>query len=278
MLAGLLPYILLFALASCGESSLTSADDRDGGVSSSCSGTGDISGKVSDASDGSAISDATVTHVSSGDTDTTDGSGNYSFTGLSDGNHVFTFAQGTYTSQSVTVTIDCNETANGNVSLLNATLSTNKITIVLSWGTSPSDLDSHLYIPQTASSTYHRYYANKNTDTNIDAAPFSNLDYDHTGGTGPETITVRFQSSATDYPRTYRYFVNNYSHSNNGSNDHFKDSEAVVRVYKDGTLSNTFNVSTSDESNYWHVFDMSSNGTITSKNLYSDTIPDKIYE
>ncbi|VAW49088.1 hypothetical protein MNBD_GAMMA03-256 [hydrothermal vent metagenome] len=73
------------------------------------------------------------------------------------------------------------------------------ISIKLSWGEKPEDLDGHLAGP-----TERIYYDNKG---NLAEFPFMHLDVDNTESFGPEVITV-FKFSE---PGIYRYSVNNYS-------------------------------------------------------------------
>ncbi len=59
------------------------------------------------------------------------------------------------------------------------------IRIVLTWGATPSDLDSHLVGPTSGDSKFHVYYANDVYGSEVD------LDVDDTSSYGPETITIR---------------------------------------------------------------------------------------
>lgn len=80
--------------------------------------------------------------------------------------------------------------------------------IRLTWGTNPSDLDSHLTGPVSGSATrFHIYYSNQGTLT---GSPFAELDVDDTTSFGPEVTTInRFVAG------TYRYSVHHYSGSGN---------------------------------------------------------------
>ena len=78
--------------------------------------------------------------------------------------------------------------------------------IKLTWGSNPSDLDSHLTGPVDGSATrFHVYYSNSGSQT---AAPYAELDVDDVSSFGPEIITInRFT------PGVYRYSVHHYSGS-----------------------------------------------------------------
>ncbi len=73
------------------------------------------------------------------------------------------------------------------------------ITMKLTWGAAPSDLDSHLFTPSGA----EVYYSSKGS---LSAAPYAALDVDDTSSFGPEVVTINRLMVGT-----YRYFVVNYS-------------------------------------------------------------------
>lgn len=76
---------------------------------------------------------------------------------------------------------------------------TSGLTIRLAWGSSPSDLDSHLKGPNST----HVYFANPGT---LAAQPFAALDVDDVTSFGPEVITVAQLPMGTS-----EYFVHNFS-------------------------------------------------------------------
>ncbi len=75
------------------------------------------------------------------------------------------------------------------------------LSIKLTWGAQPLDLDSHLFVPNGS----HVFFSERGSLT---AAPFAGLDVDDVTGFGPEVVTV-----TRLYPGTYRYAVYNYSGS-----------------------------------------------------------------
>jgi hypothetical protein len=79
--------------------------------------------------------------------------------------------------------------------------SSNAATMRLTWGASPSDIDSHLRTPDGA----HVDYTSKGSLTQT---PFSSLDVDDTTGFGPEVTTIRRPKVGI-----YRFYLNNFSRS-----------------------------------------------------------------
>lgn len=73
------------------------------------------------------------------------------------------------------------------------------VTMKLTWGGRPSDLDAHLYAPDGS----HVYFGQHGA---LAAAPFANLDIDDTTSFGPEVVTI-----ARLMVGTYAYAVHNYS-------------------------------------------------------------------
>lgn len=57
---------------------------------------------------------------------------------------------------------------------------------LVTWGGSPRDLDTHLWLP--ASTPYHVYYGRRGDDSQC---PYARLDQDVTGGFGPEIMRVK---------------------------------------------------------------------------------------
>jgi len=86
-----------------------------------------------------------------------------------------------------------------------------QVRIVLTWGETPRDLDSHLYTP----SGCHLYYGRKQCPNGE-----AGLDTDVTDAFGPETINIRSLK-----PGLYRYKVHAYS---SGA---IENSQASVSLY-----------------------------------------------
>lgn len=130
----------------------------------------------------------------------------------------------------------------------NATVSTalnaDQMRIVLEWGATPKDLDSHLIGPTSDNKTFHIYYAlkkYKEQDTLI-----AELDLDDTTGYGPETTTIY-----NPIEGEYIFYVYNYS----GSPD-MSTSGATVKVYTGASNEPeyVFNIPMNQSGRYWTVF------------------------
>lgn len=117
--------------------------------------------------------------------------------------------------------------------------------IVLNWGATPYDLDSHLTGPTaTAGQRFHVYYR---SDQYTDSTTNVNLDWDDTSSYGPETITVNSVPNGL-----LRYSVHNYSNRGT-STTYLSNSGAQVSLYRGSILVKVFNVP-SGQGDLWTVF------------------------
>jgi uncharacterized protein YfaP (DUF2135 family) len=126
------------------------------------------------------------------------------------------------------------------------TLTPAAVSIKLSWGERPNDLDSHLYAPNAQGTPEEIYFGNEGS---LAQAPFANLDVDDISGFGPEYITI----SRVARNATYRYWVFNFS----GTFDPGQTaSPARVEVNVRGALS-VFTPPAGEAANVvWHAFDL----------------------
>lgn len=135
----------------------------------------------------------------------------------------------------------------------------NAVRIVLSWGQNPSDLDSHLFLPNDK----HIAYYSKQADN-------GNLDVDDTSSYGPETITLENLEKGT-----YKYYVADYT---NCSSSHYTSTDmsnsfAKVDVYTKNGLTSSFTVPRNRQGVIWQVFSIS-NGKIIPVQRYFNNIED----
>lgn len=128
--------------------------------------------------------------------------------------------------------------------------------IVLSWGKSPSDLDSHLSYPNNHICYYHKEGTN------------ANLDVDDTDSFGPETITIEKRAQN----KKYIYAVNDYSDKNRMDNDNLSNiSNAKVYVYIGNTLIKSYDVPKYKKGTVWVVFMIDESGNIIDINNFENS-------
>ena len=126
--------------------------------------------------------------------------------------------------------------------VLSKTLADDEIRVVLTWGETPSDLDSHLAKYEGSSLKYHVYYGNY---TEGDAS----LDTDDTSSYGPETIT--FSNSTTG---KYKYYVHNYSEKGKSVSSSLSSSGVKVTVYKGSQVTSYY--PKAEAGTVWKVFEI----------------------
>ncbi|MFM9902440.1 MAG: carboxypeptidase regulatory-like domain-containing protein [Polaromonas sp.] len=118
------------------------------------------------------------------------------------------------------------------------------LSVRLSWGASPLDLDSHTKGPNASNEIY---YASQGSLT---AAPFVSLDVDDITGFGPEFTT--FSKLAKN--RVYSYFIHNYSGTFNPGQT---GSPAQIQLTAGGVQSIfTPPAGETSSTRYWHVFNV----------------------
>ena len=226
------------------------------------SGIGNISGTISSALDGNGVSGLTINfrkgvNVTSGNivkSTTTEANGIYTLSSLEAGSYTGEISGSGYQTSYFTVVVlggTTNDEQNGTI---NPILAEGETRIVLTWGTSPSDLDSHLTGPiPNSSDRFHVYFGSEGS---ISSSPYSNLDTDDVSGEGPETITIRQQFSGI-----YRYYIHDYSNGGSTSSHALADSSAKIKVYRGGGLVAEYNVP-NQEGTLWSVFEINGNQII----------------
>jgi hypothetical protein len=239
-------------------------------LADSCS-AGTISGTISDAVSGNAVSGASLS-VRSGLSTTSGGTTGITATSASNGTYTLSSMNaGGYTVQvSKTGYINSYFNANvcGNLTSQDASVSENlssgTMRIILHWGASSglTIVDSHLTGPDNTSGRFHIYwpsakrnffyYTNDQTCsgcTSIQKSDNVTLDKDDTVAPGTETITI---PSGSWRSGTYRYSAHDYTNRASINTTKFSLSGATVKVYYNDTET-TYNVPNS-AGNLWTVF------------------------
>lgn len=222
-------------------------------------GIGTVKGQITNAVNGSGIEEVTI-EVRKGknnttgeivETVTTDSSGNYEVE-LNGGNYTILLSKDGYITTHANILAIGGETkTNQNATISPDGVIDENLRVVLTWGETPRDLDSHLTGPKADGGRFHVYYSNRNYK---DEANDVNLDRDDVTSYGPETVTVinRIQEG------TYTYAVHNYTgrYLNENNQLDLSNSDAKVEVYRANTLLATYNVPINQVGNSWRVFEI----------------------
>ena len=222
-----------------------------------------VSGTVLNAVDRDPIADVLV--IISGQTGTTNADGNYTITNVGKGNHDASGTNGEFCPFSAPFAIPDDFTGESftyNFSM-SPVLEAGQIRMVLNWGATPPDLDSHLRTPDIEGSTHHIYYGNTGSYTVV---PYAKLDTDDVDGYGPETITI-----GQLFTGTYTYYIRNFT----GGSDGLKNSGAVAQIYSGESCTATIiEVPTDSDGVYWHVCNIDgATGDITVVNQIQNSAP-----
>lgn len=227
-------------------------------------GLGTVSGTVNNAFTGLGLSGVTLNFRSG--INTTTGAIVATTTTVANplGSYTISLAGGNYTAEAIlngyttayfTVTSLGGLTRANQNGTINPTLPAGQTRVILTWGASPSDLDSHMTGPLSGStSRFHVYYASRGSST---ATPFVNLDVDDTSSYGPETTTIYQQTAGT-----YKFSVHDYSDLASTSSVALSASGAKVRVYNSTGLIAIFNVPANQGGTLWSVFELNGNTII----------------
>lgn len=217
-----------------------------------------FTGKILDAITGLGISGALVKIVPGLDNSLgtmyaqtiTNQDGTFNFESVPSNNYTVISTQEGYIT--TTNNIQLISTTNGNVITHDYTLPpySEDTRVVLTWGTTPYDLDSHFVKMVNSSQMWHIYYSDQTTISNE-----ANLDVDDTSSYGPETITI----STLENNATYKYYVHNYSDSESVQSSTLSNSGAQVKIYRNNQEF-TYNVPNLPGT-VWKVFEIS-NGEV----------------
>ena len=164
--------------------------------------------------------------------------------------YTITFSKNGYIDSKIIVTVRGTSTIIRNVAISPELGEFNKnaaIRIVLTWGETPYDLDSHLL--GTLNSGYHVYYSNR--DVYNGSTHKANLDVDDTTSYGPETVTIKNVQPG----EKFSYYVHDYTNGYNSDSTQMSNSNARVVVYSGESVVGIYHIPTNVQGNIWHVFD-----------------------
>lgn len=206
---------------------------------------GSVHGVVDDAVNGDKLSGVTVSV--DGKSVVTNANGEYSLQ-VSPGMKTLTFTRDGYIETYANVNVQRGGNHGQDVSM-SKRLENNQYRVVLTWGASPRDLDSHLVGKSSLNKEYHVYYSARNP---VNANGEASLDRDDTSGYGPETTTFKVTNNST-----YTFYV--YDYSNKANSSQLKNSDAKVEVYCGNELLHVFTVPYTN-GGWWEVFRIENSG------------------
>ena len=157
------------------------------------------------------------------------------------------FIEADYTFEVVTKTIADNKIT------VSPEIKSEAIRFVLVWGKDPPDLDAHF----VKNNDFH--VSSKNSLVSLDKT--TRLNRSDNTSYGPETITV----ANIDNQASYTYYVRNYSGKDSPKSMALSKSGAIVQVYKNNQLLQTYTVPLEQRGTIWTVFTIE-NGEIIDKN------------
>jgi len=135
--------------------------------------------------------------------------------------------------------------------------------VKLSWGSTPTDMDSHLVMKPSSGAKELIYYVNKeSSDKTI------NLDRDDVDSFGPETTTFTLTQG-----RSYRYFVHNYSRGPG-----LEAGNPKIEIYKGNQLIKNINLHQGNAVMCWHIFDIKNNSIQMIDKVYTEGNCDSILQ
>lgn len=183
---------------------------------------GTASGKIINASTGYGIPDVKLTFREGIDNQfgqvvaetKTDSQGEYSIN-LKEGKYTVCAEATGFTTEYFEINIVKGMTMSAQNFTMSNQLASGQTRIVLEWGATPSDLDSHL-VTNNGEVSYQ----------NMSISNVASLDVDDMTGYGPETITINDVSNGT-----YHFYVEDFTNSGNSSSSALGNSGATVKVY-----------------------------------------------
>lgn len=235
---------------------------------------GSITGIVRNARDNVPLSGVTV-NLYSGQGDaaaqqaslastTTDGLGGFNFPSLAAGVYtVSTLPSGFSSCTRTSITVGAGSSLAQDLACSPA--DSQQIRIVLTWGSTPEDLDAHLTGPDaTGPGRFHVYFPDSGVG-DANAAPFAVLDVDDISSYGPETMTLT-QLNAGGF---YRYSVHDFTNLESSTSTAMAGSGAKVELYLPGVATPQVFFVPNQPGTLWTVFELSGpigNPTVTPRN------------
>ena len=239
-------------------------------------GTGRASGTLTDAINGKGISEAEIKIRTDWNNKTgsyidgvefkTDYSGRYSIENIPVGYYTLEASKEGYVTGYTNIIVLSSNPKTDFDFTITPLLSGDEMRIVLTWGDTPRDLDSHLIGEKPDNTSFDVYYGAKRYY--FDSIEMANLDVDDTTSYGPETVTI-----LKNVYGVYTYAVHDYSNKNSSGSTALSLSGAVVRVFVGSKQIGEYHVPPDQVGTYWSVFQISGSGKIMPINSISNIKP-----
>jgi hypothetical protein len=248
-------------------------------VDTNHAGPGNVSGSVFNAISGAGVQGLTVKlrsglNTVSGNvvaTTTTGPNGTYAFSNLPAGNYTAE-ASGTGFSNSYFPVLCIGGTSTGNQNgVITPILPPGQTRIVLTWGSTPSDLDSHFTGPLADGSRFHMFFPFADSNSGSPWPSIVHLDLDDTSSFGPETTTLLQQIDGI-----YRFSVHDFTNRNSLTSSSLSNSQAQVRIFRGSDLIATFNVPLGQPGTLWTVFEMNGSTIIPINSMSFQSNPNSV--
>lgn len=239
------------------------------------SGPGTVRGRVISALDATGVQSASVRlrrgiNVTTGNTiaiASTDLNGNYEFANIAAGNYTAEASKQSWSTGYSTVVCIGQQVTTAREISLTPVLPAGVTRIVLTWGESPSDLDSHLDGPLPDGTRFHLYFPYADINNGSPWSNYVTLDRDDTFQYGPETTTIHQQIAGV-----YWFAVHDWSNRSSSNSFSLSQSGARVQVFRGSLAVADFHVPTSRGGTLWTVFALEGT-TITPINRMDYTTP-----
>lgn len=171
---------------------------------------------------------------------TTDSTGKLNVDIVSSGTYTVVVEKDGYITETFEVFVLSNVKETMKTFHISPTISGEGIRFVLTWGASPTDLDSYLVGTSGDGTNVNINFTNMSA-ANATGVCIAELDVDDTSSFGPETVTLY------DTTGSYEFFVDDFTNSGSTST-----SGATVKIYVGSTLYATVNI-TGGVTDVWHV-------------------------
>lgn len=178
--------------------------------------------------------------------------------GLRSGNYTIEATKIGYVTKYFNVVVLPGRVTGDQNAVLSPTMSNSGYRIVLRWGPTPADLDSHYSAVTTTGATDHVYFSRSQGTT-------ANLDRDDTHGNGCETVTV---SAWNLLENGFVYSVHDYTNKESTNSNAMSISGANIEVYSGSSLIRKYFIPSDREGTVWNVFSINKNGVIADINTF----------